>query len=91
MGLGQFKLGHHLPCLIGPELQASEASSSEEEEYFPGNFYGSNPEHLWDDPYWTLGPLFEQTRLRTTRQGYLPNFKQLSLAVLEKKILSLFY
>ena len=29
---------------------------------------------------------FEQTRLRSTRLCYIPNFKQLSLAVLEKKI-----
>ena len=72
-------------------FQASEASISEEVDYFPGNLYDSNPEHPWTDPYWTLRPLFEQTRLRTTSQGYLPNFKQLSLAVLVKKKLSVFY
>ena len=35
----------------------------------------ANPGHSGGDPYWTLGPLFEQTRFRTTRQGYIPHFK----------------
>ena len=40
---------------------------------------GLNPRHPKEDPFWTLGPLFEQTKLRTARQCYIPNFKQLSL------------
>ena len=30
MAFYQYKLGHHLPCLMGPEFHASDASSSEE-------------------------------------------------------------
>ena len=28
MGFNQYKLGHHLSCLMGPKLHASEASGS---------------------------------------------------------------
>ena len=52
-------------------------------QYFSVYFFGSNPGHPGEDPFKILGPLFEQTRLSTTRQCYIPNFKQLGL---DKKI-----
>ena len=38
-----------------------EARGSEEEDFtfFPVYFYGSNPGHSEEDPYWTLGLLSE--------------------------------
>ena len=69
-----------MPC---PTFHASEASGFEEENF---NIFLCIPGHPGDDPYWTQGPSFEQTLFRIRRKGYIPNFKQLSLAVLEKKI-----
>ena len=54
-------------------------------------FYGSNPRPPGEDPFWTLAPLTEQTRLRFIGLCSIPNFKQLSLAFLKKNILSIFY
>ena len=54
-------------------------------------FYGSKPGPHEEKLFWTLGPLFELTWFKTTRQSYSPNFKQLSLEVLEKKIFKLFF
>ena len=45
---------------------------------FPLYFNSSNPGHPGEYPVLALGPLFEQTRLRTTRLCYISNFKQLS-------------
>ena len=51
------------------------------------HFFGLNPGHPGVDPFWTLGPPFEQTRLSTTRQCYIPNFMQLSLEKIFKHTL----
>ena len=48
-------------------------------------FYCSNPGTSELGPIWILGPAFEQTWLRTTRQCYIPNYKHLSKVVLKKK------
>ena len=37
-------------------------------EYFSMYFYGLNLGPCWLGPSWTLGPSFEQTWQRTTRQ-----------------------
>ena len=42
------------------------------------------PRTPWGGSILEPGALFEQTRLRITRQYYIPSLKQLSLAVLEK-------
>ena len=49
------------------KFHASEASGSEEEDFniFSVYFFGSNPGHPREDPFRTLGPLFEQTWLST--------------------------
>ena len=49
------------------KFHASEASGSEEEDFnifLHYSFFGSNPGHPGEDPFWTLGPLFEQTRVK---------------------------
>ena len=55
-------------------------------EYFTMHFYGSNLGHPGPGPSWTLGPSFEQTTKRTTRQCYIPYFKHLSQVVLKKDL-----
>ena len=61
------------------KFHASEASGSEEEDLiFSVYFFDLNLGHPGEDPFWTLGPLFDQTRLSTTRQYYIPNFKRVS-------------
>ena len=64
-------------------FHASEASGSEEGDLNIFPFIWFKPRTPWEDSFGTLGPLFEHTKLKTTRQCYIPNFKQLSL---EKKI-----
>ena len=59
-------------------------------EYLSMYFYGLNPGPPRLGPSWTLGPSFEETWKRTTRQCYIPNFKHLSQVVLKKKILEYF-
>ena len=78
---------------MGPNFHASEASGSEEENFniFLSISMVQNPGHPGENPCWTLGPLFEQIIFRSRRQGYIPNFKQLSLAILVKTIFSTFY
>ena len=53
-------------------------------------FYSTNPEPL-RGAFWTLQPLYERILLWMTRQCNIPNFKQLSLVILEKKILRKLY
>ena len=60
-------------AMLHPEFPASEPSGSEVEDFFNifMDFCGSN---LWPPgpgPSWILGPLFEQTWKRTTRQCYI--------------------
>ena len=43
------------------------------------------PRTPWREPSWALGPSFEQIKLRTTRQYFIPNFEYLSQTVLGKK------
>ena len=59
-------------------------------EYFSMYFYGLNLGPPCLGPSWTLCPSFEETWLRTTRQCYIPNVKNLSQVVLKKKILEYF-
>ena len=59
-------------------------------KYFYMYFYGSNLGPPSQTPSWTLGPSFEQTWYRCTRQCYIPNFKHLSQVIL-KKIFQYFY
>lgn len=47
-------------------------------------FYGSNPGHPGEHPFWNLGPLFEQNRFGITWQCCISNFKQLNLVILEE-------
>ena len=54
-------------------------------------FYGSNLGPPGPEPSWTLGPSFEQTWWKTTRQCYIPNFKHLSHVVLKKKIFLIYF
>ena len=72
MGFNQYNLGQ--------QLHASEASGSEEEDFniFLCISLFQTQDTLGEDLFWTLGPLFEQTRLSTTRQCYIPNLKQLA-------------
>ena len=39
-------------------------------------FFGSNPGHPGEDPFWTMGQLFEQTSLSATRQCYISKFQE---------------
>ena len=55
-------------------------------KYFYMYFYGSNLGPPGQSPSWTLGPSFELTWYRCTRQCYIPNFKHLGWVVLKKKI-----
>ena len=75
-----------LLCLMGPKFHTSEPRGSEEEyfQYFPLYFYGSNPGSSGEDPY-------GQWSHSLNKLGLESNFKQLSLAVPEKKILGIFY
>ena len=59
-------------------------------ENFSMYFYDLNLGPPGAGPSWTLGPSFEQTWLRTTRQCYIPNVKHLSQMVLKKKIFEYF-
>ena len=59
-------------------------------EYFSMYFYGLNLGRPAAGPFWNLGPSFEQTWYRTTRQCYIPNFKHLSQVVLKKMIFEYF-
>ena len=58
----------------------------QEEDILSMHIYGSNLGPFCAGPSWTLGPWFEQIWLRTTRQCYVSNFKDMSQAVLEKNI-----
>ena len=62
------------------KFQAPKPIGSEEEkfEYFSMLYYGLNLRPPGAGPSWTLGPSFEQTWYRTTRQCYISNFKHLS-------------
>ena len=53
-------------------------------------FYDLNLGPHRAEPSWTLGPSFEQTWQRATRQCYKTNFKHLSQKVLKKKIFEYF-
>ena len=46
--------------------------------------FGSNPGHPGEDPFWTLGQPFEQTRLRATRQCDVSNFKTVTKGIILK-------
>ena len=62
-----------------------------EEEDFLMFFYVFQSEDLLGKSNFRSGASFEQTWKRTTRQCYIPNFKRLSQAVLEKRFLTIFY
>ena len=51
----QYKIGHHLPCLMGPNFHAISMIQTQD---MLGRIH--------------IGPLFDQTRTRTTRQGVTP-------------------
>ena len=53
-------------------------------------FYDLNLGPHRAEPSWTLGPSFQQTWQRATRQCYKTNFKHLSQKVLKKKIFEYF-
>ena len=80
MGFNQYNLGQHLPCQVSCIWGKWFWRRF---QFISVYFFGSKPGHPGEDLFWTLEPLYEQTRLSTTRQFYIPNFKQLSL---EKKI-----
>ena len=74
--------------MLHTKFQASKPSGSEEEDLLIFLYV-----FLWlklgtpgQRPSWTLGPSFEQTWYRCTRQCYIPNFKHLGHVVLKKKI-----
>ena len=72
--------------MLHTQFQASEPSGSEEEDFLK-KFYvflRFEPRTPGQRPSWTLGPSFEQTWKRCTRQCYIPNFKHLGLVVLKK-------
>ena len=48
--------------------------------------YASNPGAPGIRQFWTLGPWFEQTWYRTTKQCLIPNFKHQRQVVLKEKI-----
>ena len=78
MGFNQYNLGNLVPYQTEPKFQSAKPSDSAEDISISSYvFYGSNPK----DPFRTLGPLFKHTMFRTTRQCYIPNFKQSSLEV----------
>ena len=78
--------------MLVTEFQASKPNSSEEEDFliFFMHFYGLNLGPPATGSSWNLGPSFEQTWCRTTRQCYILNFKHLSQVVLKKKIFEYF-
>ena len=84
MGFTQYNLGQHLPNFMHLRQMVLKKNISIFSEYF----FGLNSGHLAEAPFWSLGPLFEYSRLSTLRQCYIPNFKQLSL---KKKIFKLFF
>lgn len=75
------------------KFHTSEPSGSDEEEFLILShvFLWFKPGCPGEGPFWALGPLFEQTWFGMTRQCCTPNFKLLSLAVLDKKILSIYF
>ena len=79
--------------MLHTKFPASKPSNSEEEDFliFSMYFYGLNLGPPAAGPSSNLGPSFEQTWLRTTRQCCIPNFKHLSQVVLKKKIYKNFY
>ena len=70
--------------MLHTKFQASKPSGSEEEDLYM-YFYGSNLGPPGQRPSWTLGPSFEQTWYRCSRQCYIPNFKHMGQVVLKKK------
>ena len=74
--------------MLHTKFQASKPSGSEEEDLkkFLYVFLRLKPGTPGQRPSWTLGPSFEQTWYRCTRQCYIPNFKHLGQVVLKKKI-----
>ena len=73
-------------------FQASEPSDPGEEDFrlSPIVFLWFKPRTPWGGAILDLGPLFEQTWLRTISQSYIPNFKHLSPAVW-RRFLSIFH
>ena len=74
--------------MLHTKFQASKPSGFEAEDFsiFFYVFLWLKPRTPGQRPSWTLGPSFEQTWYRCTRQCYIPNFKHLSQVVLKKKI-----
>ena len=76
MGFNLYNLRNTCPA----KFHASEASGSEKDDLYIFLCISMVQTHdTLERIHFGPGPLFEQTRLRTTRQCYIPNFKQLSL------------
>ena len=94
--LGPLVLGHPGPWDLGlnelgkgpPSNATYQISSTWAKQFWRRRFLSIF--HFWTQdppttgPFWTPGPPFEQTWLRSTRQCYIPNIKALGSAVSEE-------
>ena len=78
--------------MLHTKLQASKPSGFEEEVFLIifYVFLWLKPRFPGQRPSWTLGPSFEQTWKKCTRQCYISNFKHLGQVVLKKIFLNIF-